>query len=299
VSIDSEVLAISFFQEVDQGLFSHEIVARIEELPISYRIFRLLNSIPVKYITSKSGRDQWSRQIEFYLADFTGNLAQGLEAERRGLGGSEDIKRELHHFAWQTLLKEVQVRLTNEADVTVSMEEIEAFYRGNMERWEVPESASFRYYFTPDLATMQGLALRSEKGESFDDLATEEVSGDAPSHTGGKALKIRERTVYRNSTRFPQLEVIWTDLSEGSVRILEGPMGYYLIQVTEKKPAMTRSLEEVRPQIRAEIDGPRRKAAAEEVISAMTQKVRLRYGQGEEGVPEHKGIPDKGFPETG
>lgn len=299
VQIISEHLAASFFQEVEQGLFSDEIVARIGDIHIPYRIFRLLNSIPLKYITTRTKKDQWSRQIEIYVNDFLGNLALGLEAERLDLGDPKELERNLHHFAWQTLFQEVQVRLTNEADVTVNMEEIKAFYKENLENWAVPETATFRYYFTPDLQVIQKLEHRSREGESFDDLATEKLIGGRSTHGGGKTLRIRERTVYRDSTKFPQLEIIWTDLSEGSVHSLEGPMGYYFIQVTEKTPARTRGLEEVRPQIRAEIDGKRRKTATEKVITGLTSKVQFRYGDEKERVREPDGMPDKGFPETG
>src|SRR5262249_61356635 len=81
----------------------------------------------------------------------------------------------------------------------------------------------------------------------------------------------------------PEFERVAFELTPGQIA---GPIktqfGYHIIKVIAKTPGRTRSFEEVRPQIQAELAGKRAEAETERLARELAEKLRHRKNDSDE-----------------
>jgi len=172
----------------------------------------------------------------------------------RGMNREEfraDIQSQIRH---QKL-----VRQEIGARITVSDEEIGAYFTEHRQEWRRPEKIRIRHLLvplpaTPSPAEVEGararaaaLRARAAGGADFADLVRAETPGAAPGVDPISGEIVRGEL-------FPALEEAAFALPVGGVsEPVRGPAGFHLVQLAEQTPAYEPSLEEMRANIERKI----------------------------------------------
>jgi peptidyl-prolyl cis-trans isomerase SurA len=172
----------------------------------------------------------------------------------RGMSREEfraDIQSQIRH---QKL-----VRQEIGARITVSDEEIAAYYTEHRQEWRRPEKIRIRHLLVPLPATPSpaeveeararaaALRARAAGGADFANLVRAETPGSAPGVDPISGEIVRGEL-------FPALEEAAFALPVGGVsEPVRGPAGFHLVQLAEQTPAYEPSLEEMRANIERKI----------------------------------------------
>jgi peptidyl-prolyl cis-trans isomerase D len=162
------------------------------------------------------------------------------------------------------------------AEVELAESDIEKYYKENESQFKEPERLKVsRIYLPYDekekeliLAEAQGILEKIKAGEDFGDLAKKH-SKDNKAGVGGdwglyewQTLSSREKTEIEN-------------LSEGETSgVVELEEGVSILKVTEKKPSVLKSLDEVRERIKTALEDQRARDMAEERINRLEKRTR-------------------------
>ncbi len=172
--------------------------------------------------------------------------------------------------------------LRNSSEVApVGDDEVAAFYRANLHRYQQPETARARHILikaTPGAASdvraaarerIDALVPQLRAGADFADLARR-YSEDNSAAAGGDLGEVpRGRTVK------PFEDALFA-LQPGQVSdVVPTQFGFHLIRQEGLTPASTRSLEEAAESIRARLLADKRTAAAREVVARLKSEARI------------------------
>ena len=167
--------------------------------------------------------------------------------------------------------------------VTVTPEEVEKFYKeGPVEKFAAPEMVSASHILVavrrdaaPEeaLAAQQkvgDLAARLKKGESFEALAKAYSDDPNAKQTGGDlGYFSRERIM-------PEFADAAFKLKVGEVSPpVRTQFGFHFIKLTDRKPAHTASLSEVRDQITTYLQTEKRRAAVSSLVASLREKAKI------------------------
>lgn len=162
-----------------------------------------------------------------------------------------------------------------------SDEEVAAFYRANLHRFQQPESAQARHILikaAPTASPEQLAAARAritevatalQGGADFADLARRYSEDTSASAGGDLGVVPRGRTVK------PFEDALFA-LKPGAVSgIVQTQFGFHLIKLESLTPASTLSLEEAGESIRTRLLAGKRTAAAREVVTKLKAHARI------------------------
>jgi len=173
-------------------------------------------------------------------------------------GFTEESARE--QLELNILSNEVQGAVLPESP-EVTTEEIEAFYEGNPEQFEQPETRNIRSIVTDDEAEAEDAAAELAEDSSeqtWNRLARQVSTDDATSATGG----LRENVVEgQNEAAFD--EQAFTAAADEIVGPFEGEAGFYVLQVEQVNPAQDVTLADAREQIESTLVSARQQEAAQ------------------------------------
>jgi len=163
----------------------------------------------------------------------------------------------------------------------VSDDDVAAFYRGNIHRFQQPESAQARHILikappgTPPeqvaaaRARIMDVAAALDGGGDFADLARRYSEDNSAAAGGDLGAVPRGRTVK------PFEEALFA-LKPGQVSgVVPTQFGFHLIKLESMTPASTRPLEEVGESIRTRLLAEKRTAAAREVVARLKADARI------------------------
>lgn len=160
--------------------------------------------------------------------------------------------------------------------VTVTPAEVEARYRENLTTFSTPEQtrASHILFATEgeDEAEVRKQAeevlARVKAGEDFATLAREH-SDDGSSQAGG------DLDFFARGAMVPAFDEAAWSLQPGETtdELVQTDFGFHIIRVTDRRPAQTRSLEEVRTQLEDQIRNEKARAEATRLAEAMADDI--------------------------
>jgi len=159
--------------------------------------------------------------------------------------------------------------------MTATGPEIEARYKDNIQTYSTPEQvrASHILFKTEgkDEAAVKKLAesvlAKVKAGGDFAALARQ-YSDDDSKKNGG------DLDYFGRGTMVKEFEDVAFSLPVGQTSdLVKSPFGFHIIKVTDKKPAVTRTLAEVRPQIEDQIKMEKAQAEAQKVADAMVKEI--------------------------
>jgi peptidyl-prolyl cis-trans isomerase D len=157
-----------------------------------------------------------------------------------------------------------------------SARDVERFYNENIELYSTPEQirASHILFKTngKDDAEVKAKAEKVlaeiKAGADFAAMAKKYSQDEASAKLGG------DLDFFAKGKMMPEFDEAAFKLKVGEVSgLVKTQYGYHIIKVTDIKPAATRSLDEVRPQIVDQLSGERAAAKAGEIATAMAKEI--------------------------
>ncbi len=120
----------------------------------------------------------------------------------------------------------------------------------------------------------QDLLAKVKAGGDFAKIASE--SSDCPSKAKGGDLGFFEHDRMVKPFADAAFDMNVGDVSD----IVETQFGYHIIKVTDKKPASKKSFDEVKGDIRMQLEGKQRSEATRKYIDALKAKANIKYADG-------------------
>jgi peptidyl-prolyl cis-trans isomerase C len=203
--------------------------------------------------------------------DFANSLKQNHMTE-------ESLKE---HFASQLTMKKL---LDQElaSKVTVTPEEVKAFYNGNPEFFKTPDMVRASHILvkvdkdaTADqkaaaLEKIKGAQNRIKAGEDFAQVA-QEVS-DCPSKAKGGDLDF-----FKKGDMVPPFENAAFSMKPGDISdIVETEFGYHIIKVTDKKDAGTIPFDDVKARIEQHLKSEKMSQELPKYIESLKSKANIK-----------------------
>ncbi len=177
-------------------------------------------------------------------------------------------KRRVHYLSIDTSALE--------SKVTVTPAEVEARYKENIAQFTTPEQvrASHILFSTQgkDDATVHKAAeqvlAKARSGADFAALARQ--YSDDPSKANGGDLDY-----FSKGSMVPEFEQAAFALEVGQISdLVKTQFGYHIIKVTGRRPASTRTLDEVRPQLEAQIKNEKAQAEATRLAGEIAPDIK-------------------------
>ncbi len=163
-----------------------------------------------------------------------------VDAEKTGLAKQKDIVAAVDEFRRTLLVREVARKLTENIDVTE--EEVQAFYEERKEQLVGPIDWRVREIVVETQLEANEILVEALKGAAFDELAKLYSLGKTAGDGGDLGFLTEEP--------FPEMVNMLLNLEEGDVSsVFEGPEGFYIIKLEEKKGGETIPFEEIKDQI--------------------------------------------------
>lgn len=157
------------------------------------------------------------------------------------------------------------------ARVTVTPNEVQQYYNGNIAQYQTPEQIRASHILLntagKDEAAVrkqaEGLLLQVKGGADFAELARK-FSEDEGSKVNGGDLDY-----FTRGRMVPEFETAAFALDAGQVSdLVKSQYGFHIIKVVDKKPAVTRPVDEVRAQIEEQL---KRQRADQQISTRATQ----------------------------
>ncbi len=178
----------------------------------------------------------------------------------------------LRNFIAARIQQEKYIALRVDPLVSVSEEEIQAYYDANRDSLKIPERIRARHIFLATLekpsdeakqTLTQVLAELTEKKKEFATVA-KELSDDPSSKDKGGDLG------WMSQARVPaDFAVQVFTLEKGKPTLVRTKLGWHIVEVTDRKPTTPRSLEDATPEITAALSALKRHQAVADFRAAL------------------------------
>ena len=148
------------------------------------------------------------------------------------------------------------------ADINITEEEIEKYYKENIQMFKSEETASAKHILVDTLEQMKEIKLEITNGMSFEEAAKKYSKCPSAAQGGSLGSFTRGRMV-------PEFEKVAFELKVGEIsEPVKTQFGYHLIQLDEKSEGKLKTLEEARPMIVENISHQKQN---EKYISTVTE----------------------------
>ena len=160
---------------------------------------------------------------------------------------------------------------------TVSAEDIQRSYEDNKQQYSTPEQVRASHILLKtegkDDAEVkkkaEELLAKVKAGADFAKLATENSEDDASKVKGG------DLDFFPKGQMVPEFDKVAFSLKPGEISdLVKSQYGYHIIKVTDKKPATTKTLDEVRAQIEDQIKWDRAQAEAQRIADDVAKSLK-------------------------
>lgn len=272
------------FAQGREALMKRLTISRIE-IALLYADFR--SNAPAADLDSikKQLQEPWEKQEVPRLMKSLGvEEVADLEPRLLGLGTSlnerrEDFYRTMISRTWMTQSTKIDKEVTHEQMLAYYREHEEDYYQPDRARWE---ELMVRFDKHPNKAA--AYAALARLGNQANGLATSVGSGEpafasiAPSVSDGYTAE--DGGVYdwtnRDSLAAESVDRALFSLPVGKMSpILEGPMGFHIVRVIERREAGPTSFRDVQADIRASLKDERFTAAIGKKLTELKKSARL------------------------
>jgi peptidyl-prolyl cis-trans isomerase D len=160
--------------------------------------------------------------------------------------------------------------------MTATPQEVQARYQQNQQAFSTPEQIRASHILLKtegkDEAavrkTAEGLLAKAKAGADFAALA-KQYSEDEQSKIAGGDLDF-----FGRGSMVPEFDQAAWALEPGQVSdLVKSPYGFHIIKLAEKRPATTRSIDEVRPQLEMQIKSEKARAEAARLATEIDQQI--------------------------
>ena len=136
--------------------------------------------------------------------------------------------------------------------IMVSPQDVENYYNSNIQQYQAPEQVRASHILLKtdgkDEAAVrkqaEDILKQAKSGADFAELAKKDSEDEGSKATGG------DLDYFSRGRMVPEFETAAFAMQPGQISdLVKSQFGFHIIKVVDKKPASTRSLDEVRPQI--------------------------------------------------
>lgn len=161
--------------------------------------------------------------------------------------------------------------------ITVSPSDVERYYRENEEQYTTPEQVRASHILLQtegkDEAEVrkqaEALLKQIKEGADFAALAKQHSEDEASAAQGG------DLDYFGRGRMVPEFEKVAFELEPGQVSdVVKSSFGFHIIKVTDKKPATTRPLADVRQQITDQLAYERAERQAETLAESLAGELK-------------------------
>ncbi len=190
------------------------------------------------------------------------------QAQKDGIDKSKEVAARLEDLKKRVIV-EAFVRKKIEQDVKISDDDMKKFYEQNKDKFKSGEQIRASHILVKDEKTAQDVLAQLKKGAAFEDLARK-YSSDASAAKGG------DLGWFSKGAMVPDFEKVAFSLKEGQLSdVVKTPYGYHIIKVTGKRPAGTRSFEEVKDQIRTAMLPAKQQEVLQQLKESMKKSAKI------------------------
>jgi peptidyl-prolyl cis-trans isomerase D len=159
----------------------------------------------------------------------------------------------------------------------VSAEDIQRYYEDNKQQYSTPEQVRASHILLKtegkDDATVkkqaEDLLAKVKSGADFAKLATQYSEDEASKVKGG------DLDFFNKGTMVPEFDKAAFSMKPGEISdLVKSQYGYHIIKVTDKKPATTKTLDEVRAQIEDQIKWDRAQSEAQRIADDVAKNLK-------------------------
>jgi peptidyl-prolyl cis-trans isomerase D len=163
------------------------------------------------------------------------------------------------------------------ARATVTGQQIERSYNDNIQQYSTPEQVRASHILLKtegkdDAAVKkqaEDLLAQIKKGGNFEELAKKNSQDTVSAAKGG------DLDFFNKGQMVPEFDKVAFELQPGQMSdLVKSSFGYHIIKVTGKKPATTRTLEEVRTQIEDQLKSEQAQTAAQKLADQVAGELK-------------------------
>lgn len=181
------------------------------------------------------------------------------------------------YFRDQLRMEKYQEALTE--DVTVSDEEVAAYYEANQQAYQTEERIRARQIVLEDEATAADVYARAAAGEDFAELATETSveRADRAGALGAAEGSTEPQPVGRAALPSPVADAAFALQGPGLTEVVNAGGRYYIVKVEDFIAAGVRPLAEVRDQVREDALAAKRAAVLEDKFEELRASAEVTF----------------------
>jgi peptidyl-prolyl cis-trans isomerase C len=168
------------------------------------------------------------------------------QAAKDGVDKSKEVEEKLAELK-KRIIVDTYLKKKVETESKISDEELKKFYDQNLDKFKSGEQIRASHILVKTEQEAQAILDQLKKGANFEELAKAK-SADTSAAKGG------DLGWFGKGNMVPAFEKAAFGLKEGQISgIVKSDFGYHIIKLTGKRAAGTRSLDEVKEQIKAAI----------------------------------------------
>jgi peptidyl-prolyl cis-trans isomerase C len=168
------------------------------------------------------------------------------QAQKDGIDKSPAVAAKLEDLRKRVIV-EAFLKKKVEESANVSDADLQAFYKKNEDKFKTGDQIRASHILVKTEPEAKEIEKQLQGGAKFEDLAKK-------NSIDGAAAKGGDLGWFGKGSMLPDFEKVAFSLKEGTTSgIVQTKFGYHIIKATGKRPAGTRSFEEVKDQIKAAI----------------------------------------------
>lgn len=166
------------------------------------------------------------------------------EAQKEGLDKSPEVASKLEDLKKRVIV-EAFLKKKVEQSANIPDAELKSFYDKNLDKFKTGEQIHASHILVKSEAQAKDIEKQLKAGGNFEELAKK-------NSIDGAAAKGGDLGWFGKGSMLPDFEKVAFSLKEGAISdIVKTKFGYHIIKVTGKRPAGTRTFEEVKDQLKA------------------------------------------------
>jgi peptidyl-prolyl cis-trans isomerase C len=245
-------------------------VAQVDKTPISLKKFN----------------QQWARAAAMPQLNYQGpegkqRLLDELvkrelilqEARRKGLDKDPALEEEVSTFRENLILQKF-LKTEIENKVTISDEEIKAFYDNNMNQMRSQEESQVSHILVKTEREAEDLLAKLKKGSRFDSLA-KQYSIDPGSRKSGGDMGFVKRGQF-----VPPFQAAMDQLQPGQTSgTVKTQFGYHIIKLHERREGKALSYPDIQASLKNQLLSQRRDKTFEELINQLKKSAKIEINK--------------------
>ncbi|MFC1704590.1 peptidyl-prolyl cis-trans isomerase [Candidatus Omnitrophota bacterium] len=218
------------------------------------------------------------QKLEYLKNQMTRRVLLYQEAARRGLDKKSEIQRIIEKTKADLMVVELVKEIADSVEVTY--DEINSYYEQFKEELKSPEERHIREIAVGTEAEARDVMIQLYQGADFATLARER-SKAASSGSGGDLDFI---TLANAEAKFPRFgeEAFAKTLELGKIsNYFQGPDGFYVIKLEEKRGGQQRALSDIWDDIKNYLTFIKQEQTIQTLIDNLQGKAKTEYREGE------------------